>query len=137
MARAKVALLRTRPETARRDYHDQMNLAGNEDVVARDAETALEVDISWHFFFPDSFWYPARARRAMPAALASPRGGLFRNWEHVTPDADGYPLMGTETAVALRTGPRALLRSLGIPGACLEEAPEFTARRRRAATPRP
>ena len=76
-------------------------------------------------------------RYQMLHALASPWGGLFRNWEHVTPDADGYPLMGTEPAVALRTGLRALLRSLGILGACLEEAPEFTARRRRAATPTP
>ncbi len=87
--------------------------------------------------YHDSFWYPLKARRAMRAALASPWGRLFRNWEHVTPDADGYPLTGTEPAAAPRTGLRALLRSLGILGTCLKEAPEFTARRRRAGTPTP
>jgi uncharacterized protein (DUF362 family) len=84
--------------------------------------------------YHDSFWYPVKARRAMRAALESPWGRLFRNWEHVTPDADGYPLTGTEPAVAPRTGLRALWRSVGILGTCLKEAPEFTARRRRAAT---
>ena len=29
-----------------------MNLAGYQDVVAKDADTALKVNISWHFFFP-------------------------------------------------------------------------------------
>ncbi|MDP1601992.1 MAG: DUF362 domain-containing protein, partial [Legionella sp.] len=29
-----------------------MNLAGYQDVIARDADTALKVNISWHFFFP-------------------------------------------------------------------------------------
>ena len=84
--------------------------------------------------YHDSFWYPVKARRAMRGALESPWGRLFRNWEHVTPDADGYPLAGTEPAAAPRTGLRALLRSIGILGTCLKEAPEFTARRRRTAT---
>jgi len=58
MARATVALLRTRPETVLRDYHELMNLAGYQDVVARDADTALKVNISWHFFFPGSSTTP-------------------------------------------------------------------------------
>ena len=29
-----------------------MNLAGYQDVIAKDADTALKVNISWHFFFP-------------------------------------------------------------------------------------
>lgn len=29
-----------------------MNLAGYQDVLAKDADTALKVNISWHFFFP-------------------------------------------------------------------------------------
>jgi hypothetical protein len=80
--------------------------------------------------YHDSFWYPLKARRAMRAALGSAWGRLFQHWEHATPDADGYRIAGTEPAVAPRTGLRALLRSIGILGTCLKEAPEFTARRR-------
>lgn len=36
------------------DYHKVMNLAGYQDVIARDADTALKVNISWHFFYPGS-----------------------------------------------------------------------------------
>ena len=41
-----------------RDYHSLMNLAGYQDVVAKDADTALKVNISWHFFFPGSSTTP-------------------------------------------------------------------------------
>jgi hypothetical protein len=58
MARSKVAILRTSPRTVLRDYHELMNLAGYQDTVARDAETALKVNISWHFFFPASSTVP-------------------------------------------------------------------------------
>ena len=40
------------------DYHRLMNLAGYQDVIARDADTALKVNISWHFFFPGSSTTP-------------------------------------------------------------------------------
>src|SRR5688500_2206880 len=52
MAKTKVAVLKTSPATVLRDYHSLMNLAGYQDVVAKDADTALKVNISWHFFFP-------------------------------------------------------------------------------------
>ena len=58
MGRSKVALLRTTPATVLADYHRVMNLAGYQDVVARDADTALKVNISWHFFFPASSTTP-------------------------------------------------------------------------------
>src|SRR5687767_5371688 len=35
-----------------------MNLAGYQDVLARDVDTALKVNISWHFFFPGSSTTP-------------------------------------------------------------------------------
>ena len=35
-----------------------MNLAGYQDVVAKDADTALKVNISWHFFYPASSTTP-------------------------------------------------------------------------------
>ena len=58
MAQSKVSLVRTSPETVLADYHRLMNLAGYQDVVARDADTALKVNISWHFFFPGSSTTP-------------------------------------------------------------------------------
>jgi uncharacterized protein (DUF362 family) len=35
-----------------------MNLAGYQDVIARDADTALKINISWHHFFPGSSTVP-------------------------------------------------------------------------------
>ncbi|HEX9408012.1 MAG TPA: DUF362 domain-containing protein, partial [Thermoanaerobaculia bacterium] len=58
MARAKVAVLKTSPATVLRDYHELMNLAGYQDVIAKDVDTALKVNISWHFFFPGSSTTP-------------------------------------------------------------------------------
>ena len=58
METSKVAILRTSPATVLRDYHELMNLAGYQDVVAKDADTALKVNISWHFFYPGSSTTP-------------------------------------------------------------------------------
>src|SRR3954462_3296393 len=58
MAKSKVALLKTSPATVLRDYHELLNLAGYQDVIAKDADTALKVNISWHFFFPGSSTKP-------------------------------------------------------------------------------
>ena len=58
MSTSKVAILRTRPGTVLRDYREVMNLAGYQDVIAKDADTALKVNISWHFFFPGSSTVP-------------------------------------------------------------------------------
>lgn len=58
MSKSKVAILRTSPKTVLEDYHRLMNLADYQDVVAKDADTALKVNISWHFFFPGSSTVP-------------------------------------------------------------------------------
>src|SRR4029450_6999040 len=58
MAKSTVAILRTTPGTVLRDYHTLLNLAGYQDVIARDADTALKVNISWHFFYPGSSTTP-------------------------------------------------------------------------------
>jgi uncharacterized protein (DUF362 family) len=55
---SKVAVVRTSPETVLEDYHRVMNLAGYQDVIAKDAETALKINISWHFFYPGSSTTP-------------------------------------------------------------------------------
>ena len=49
---SKVAIVRTSPQTVLADYYRLMNLAGYQDVIAKDADTALKVNISWHFFYP-------------------------------------------------------------------------------------
>jgi uncharacterized protein (DUF362 family) len=56
--RSKVAILRTTPATVLSDYHELLNLADYQAIVARDADTALKVNISWHFFFPGSSTTP-------------------------------------------------------------------------------
>jgi len=83
--------------------------------------------------YHDSFWYPVNAKRMMRDVLKSPWGRLFRNWETLTPDANGYPQVGGDSAELKLTGGKALVRSLGILGTCITEAPEFLTRRTREA----
>jgi len=52
MPSSKVAIVRTSPRTVLADHHRLMNLAGYQDVLPKDADTALKVNTSWHFFFP-------------------------------------------------------------------------------------
>ena len=70
-----------------------------------------------------------RLAALMREVLASPWGRLFREWETAVADADGYSNVGDSGAEIRRTGLRALVRSIGILGTCLKEAPEFIARR--------
>ncbi|MCB9479850.1 MAG: DUF362 domain-containing protein [Deltaproteobacteria bacterium] len=58
MAKSKVALLSTSPRTVLEDYHTLMNLADYQDVLAKDVDTALKINISWHFFYPGSSTTP-------------------------------------------------------------------------------
>jgi uncharacterized protein (DUF362 family) len=57
-ARSTVALLRTSPGTVVADYHELMNLARYQQTIDRTVDTALKVNISWHFFFPGSSTTP-------------------------------------------------------------------------------
>jgi uncharacterized protein (DUF362 family) len=52
MPKSKVAIVRTSPATVLEDYHRVMNLAGYQEVVDKQADTGLKVNISWHFFYP-------------------------------------------------------------------------------------
>jgi len=70
VSKAKVALIRTSAKTVLDDYRRVMNLAGYQDVIAKDADTALKVNISWHFFYPGSSttpWQLEGVIRAMKA----------------------------------------------------------------------
>ena len=84
--------------------------------------------------YHDSFWYPVKAKAMMREVLNSSWGRLFRHWERVKPDAQGYPNIPEEGATITRTGFRALGKSIGILATCIKEAPEFgaAARRRKA-----
>jgi hypothetical protein len=55
---------------------------------------------------------------------------LFRNWEQLTPDEQGFPTVGDEGAEITLTGWKAFLRSVGLLGMAVKEAPEFTASQR-------
>jgi hypothetical protein len=83
--------------------------------------------------YHDSFWYPVNAKRMMRDVLTSPWGKLFRNWENLTPDANGFPQVGGDSAELKLTGGKALVRSLSILGTCITQAPEFLTRRAREA----
>lgn len=58
MSKSTVAILRTSPATALADYHRVMNLAGYQEVISKTVDTALKVNISWHFFYPGSSTTP-------------------------------------------------------------------------------
>ncbi len=50
--KSKVAVLRTRPQSVFSDYHELLNLADYQDYLDKAADTALKINISWHFFYP-------------------------------------------------------------------------------------
>jgi uncharacterized protein (DUF362 family) len=49
---ARVAVVRTRPETVIDDYGRVMDLAGYRDVLSRDRDTLLKLNLSWTKYFP-------------------------------------------------------------------------------------
>ncbi|MDQ7006962.1 MAG: DUF362 domain-containing protein [Acidobacteriota bacterium] len=58
MGKSKVAVLRTAPATVLEDYHRLMNLADYREVIDPSVDTALKINISWHFFYPSSSTTP-------------------------------------------------------------------------------
>ncbi|MBN1354675.1 DUF362 domain-containing protein [bacterium] len=58
MKNSKVAILRTSPATYLADMHRLMNLAQYQSHLPKDRDTALKINISWHFFFPGSSTTP-------------------------------------------------------------------------------
>ncbi len=54
MARSKVAVLRTRPESVLDDYRRLCALAGAKDALDPTATTILKDNISWHLMYPGS-----------------------------------------------------------------------------------
>lgn len=81
MGKSKVAVLRTTPPTVLRDYHELMSLAGYQDVLDKAADTALKVNISWHFFYPGSSTPPWQLEGVVRAMLAD---GFDRDLIHAS-----------------------------------------------------
>ncbi|MBU1495082.1 MAG: DUF362 domain-containing protein, partial [Actinobacteria bacterium] len=52
MAKAKVAVLRTTPETVLGDYRRLCEFAGLKDALDPSAQTILKDNITWHFVMP-------------------------------------------------------------------------------------
>jgi uncharacterized protein (DUF362 family) len=50
--RSRVAVLKTTPGTVVDDYKHLMRLADYQQFLSRDKETALKINISWHYFYP-------------------------------------------------------------------------------------
>ena len=55
--------------------------------------------------YHDSFWYPLHAKNKMQDVLNSDWGRLFRNWEHLTPNAQGFPDVGDTSAKLKKNKP--------------------------------
>ncbi len=49
---ARVAVVRTRPETVLTDYARVMDLAGYRDTLSRDRDTLIKLNLSWTKYFP-------------------------------------------------------------------------------------
>jgi len=52
MARSRVAVLKTTPATVIDDYKRLMRLADYQQYLPKDNETALKINITWHYFYP-------------------------------------------------------------------------------------
>lgn len=66
---AKVAVLRTTPATVRRDYRELLHLAEYQKTVDPAVDTALKINISWHYFFPASSTTPWQLDGVIAAML--------------------------------------------------------------------
>ncbi|MCH7825018.1 MAG: DUF362 domain-containing protein [Acidobacteria bacterium] len=69
MVKSRVAVLKTSPRRVLSDYHELLNLAGYQDVLAKDVDTALKINISWHFFYPGSSTTPWQMEGVVRAML--------------------------------------------------------------------
>lgn len=70
MSRSTVAILRTSPATVLTDYHRLMNLAGYQEAIVQEVDTALKINISWHYFFPACSTTPWQLEGVIRAMLA-------------------------------------------------------------------
>ncbi len=67
---SKVAILKTTPETVFTDYHRLMNLVDYQSVINKSVDTALKVNISWHFFYPGASTTPWQLEGVIKSLLS-------------------------------------------------------------------
>src|SRR5437762_9491642 len=99
---ARVAVVRTRPETVLADYARVMDLAGYRDTLSRERDTLIKLNLSWTKYFPSCSSQPwqvdgvlgkmladgFRRERIIPienkTVVTSPREGCRNNrWDPV------------------------------------------------------
>ena len=99
---ARVAVVRTRPETVLEDYARVMDLAGYRETLSRDRDTLIKLNLSWTKYFPSCSSQPWQVdgvlgkmiadgfprERLIPVenktVVTSPREGCRNNrWEPV------------------------------------------------------
>jgi uncharacterized protein (DUF362 family) len=76
---ARVAVVRTRPETVLADYGRVMDLAGYRDTLARDRDTLIKLNLSWTKYFPSCSSQPWQVDGVVGKMIADgyPRGRLI------------------------------------------------------------
>jgi uncharacterized protein (DUF362 family) len=67
---SRVAVVRTRPESVLADYKRAMVLAGVRDALDPAVDTALKVNITWHFFYPGCSTTPWQLEGVIRGLLA-------------------------------------------------------------------
>jgi uncharacterized protein (DUF362 family) len=73
---ARVAVVRTRPETVIADYARVMDLAGYRDTLSRDRDTLIKLNLSWTKYFPSCSSQPWQVDGVASKMLAD---GYSRN----------------------------------------------------------
>jgi uncharacterized protein (DUF362 family) len=58
MEKSTVAIIKTSTSTILEDYHQLMNLAKYQNFINKKSDTALKINISWHYFYPGSSTTP-------------------------------------------------------------------------------
>ncbi len=73
---ARVAVVRTRPETVIADYARVMDLAGYRDTLSRDRDSLIKLNLSWTKYFPSCSSQPWQVYGVVSKMLAD---GYSRN----------------------------------------------------------
>lgn len=69
MPSSKVAVLKTNPETIIEDYRHLLSLAEYQHYLPKDKDTALKINISWHYFYPACSTTPWQLEGVLQALL--------------------------------------------------------------------
>ncbi|UCG70931.1 MAG: DUF362 domain-containing protein [Thermoplasmata archaeon] len=69
--RPTVAVLRTKPETVSKDIYKLMHMAEYWKYLPKDKDTALKINISWHYFYPACSTTPWQLEGVIKTLLAN------------------------------------------------------------------